>query len=59
MPAVDVHENAEVTEIAGFDRFTIEQKVTMMVNTQRTDKLDCRPARTARATSKGQHSGVT
>ncbi len=32
MPATDVQQNATMTSIAGYDRFTIKQKITMMVN---------------------------
>ena len=32
MPATGVQQNATMTNIAGYDRFTIKQKITMMVN---------------------------
>jgi hypothetical protein len=32
MPATDLQQNADMTNIAGYERFTVNQKITMMVN---------------------------
>jgi uncharacterized protein YxjI len=40
MPATDVQQNADMTNIAGYDRFTIKQKITMMVNRYEIRSVD-------------------
>jgi uncharacterized protein YxjI len=40
MPAVGVHENADMTNIAEYERFTVKQKITMMVNRYEIRSVD-------------------
>jgi uncharacterized protein YxjI len=40
MPARGVQQNADMTNIAGYDRFTIKQKITMMVNRYEIRSVD-------------------
>ena len=40
MPATGVQQNATMTNIAGYDRFTIKQKITMMVNRYEIRSVD-------------------
>jgi len=40
MPAPDVQQNADMTNIAGYDRFTVKQKITMMVNRYEIRSVD-------------------
>ena len=40
MPAPGMHQNADMTNIEGYDRFTIKQKITMMVNRYEIRSVD-------------------
>ena len=40
MAATGVQQNADMTNIAGYDRFTIKQKITMMVNRYEIRSVD-------------------
>ncbi len=40
MSAADVQQNTDMTNIAGYDRFTIKQKITMMVNRYEIRSVD-------------------
>ena len=44
MPARGVQQNADMTNIAGYDRFTIKQKITMMVNRYEIRSVDANGA---------------
>jgi uncharacterized protein YxjI len=44
MPAPGMHQNADMTNIEGYDRFTIKQKITMMVNRYEIRSVDAEGA---------------
>jgi hypothetical protein len=40
MPAPGMHQDADMTNVEGYDRFTIKQKITMMVNRYEIRSVD-------------------
>jgi len=44
MPAPGMHQNADMTNVEGYDRFTIKQKITMMVNRYEIRSVDAEGA---------------